>query len=89
MTEGSAPSMPATATMHRADMISSAWDSSRWTPDTPTSYRRFTRLPSASAVTAASSATGMSLVPPVATTTVPSPSGSGGAPMTPMRPDSL
>ena len=37
-------------------------------PRHPTSYRRTTSLPRASAVRAASSATGMSLVPPVATT---------------------
>ena len=37
MTEGSAPSMPATATITRADMISSMCDSRRCIPDTPTS----------------------------------------------------
>src|SRR2546421_595069 len=54
----------------------------RWIPATPTSVSRSTRLPSARAVTAASSATGRSLVPAVTIKTVPRPvaagSGSGG-----------
>ncbi len=48
----------------------------RCTPATPTSKRRVTRQPITSAQTAASSATGMSAVPPVATTTWPSRGGS-------------
>ena len=43
----------------------------------------------ASAVNAASSATGMSLVPPVATTMVPSPSGSGRGPIRPILASAL
>ena len=52
------------------------WASRRCTPATPTSKRRVTRQPMTSAHTAASSATGMSAVPPVATTTWPSRGGS-------------
>ena len=70
-TEASAPSIPATATTQRADISGSRLASSRCSPATPTSYSRVTRLPSTSAVRAASSATGMSLVPPVATTMLP------------------
>ena len=49
----------------------------------PTSYSRTTSLPSTCAVSAASSATGMSLVPPVAMTTFPMPSGWGSPPTMP------
>ena len=70
--EGSAPSMPATATIARAERRVSVCASSRCTPATPTSNSRVTRQPMTSAQTAASSATGMSAVPPVATTTWPS-----------------
>ena len=62
------------------------WERVRCRPATPTSYRRVTWLPSTSAVRAASSATGMSLVPPVATTMVPLPVGAGISPTMPMRP---
>ena len=74
------------AMMTLALMSSSRWESRRCSPATPTSYRRTTSLPRASAVRAASSATGMSLVPPVATTTFPLPSGEGRLPTMPMRP---
>ena len=60
---------PATATMAAAPARSSACASSRWMPATPTSYRRTTREPSTSAVTAASSAQYRSLVPAHATAT--------------------
>ena len=46
-------------------------------PATPTSVRRATRLRNARAVTAASSATGRSLVPAVTMRIVPRPVGSG------------
>src|SRR5216110_3162210 len=49
----------------------------RWIPATPTSVNRATRLRSARAVTAASSATGKSLVPAVTIRIVPRPVGSG------------
>ena len=71
MTLGRAPSIPATATTTDASSNRSRWARRRWIPATPTSHRRSTGLPVSSAVRAASSATGMSVVPPVATTTVP------------------
>jgi hypothetical protein len=43
----------------------------RWIPATPTSFSRSTGFPSAAAVTAASSATGRSLVPAATTRTGP------------------
>lgn len=85
MTLAKAPSMPAMAMITEALMISSIWCKVRCRPATPTSYSRSTSLPWTSAVRAASSATGMSLVPPVATTMRPMPSGSGRSPMMPHR----
>src|SRR2546427_3488623 len=49
----------------------------RWMPATPTSVRRATLLRKARAVTAASSATGRSLVPAVTMRIVPRPVGAG------------
>ena len=46
-------------------------------PATPTSHSRSTVTPASDAVSAASSATGMSEVPPVATTTCPGTFGHG------------
>ena len=70
-TLASAPSMPAIAITTRAPSSTSRCESNRCNPATPTSYSRVTRLPSASAVRAASSATGISLVPPVAIAILP------------------
>src|SRR5438874_879475 len=67
ITLGSAPSMPATATITLASLSSSRWASSRCKPATPQSTTRSTRLPRASATSAASSATGRSAVPAAAT----------------------
>src|SRR6476661_8614900 len=61
--------MPATTMMTPAPSSASRRESSRWIPATPTSVRRSARQPIASAVTAASSATGRSLVPAVTTST--------------------
>src|SRR5512143_2521893 len=72
-TEASAPSIPAATTITRASRSRSCCSSSRWIPATPTSKRRSTRLPRNSAVTAASSATGLSEVPAVTTRTIPFP----------------
>src|SRR5437879_5488237 len=76
-TLGSAPSMPATTMIAAALRSSSVCARMRWMPATPTSVNRATRLRSARAVTAASSATGRSLVPAVTIRTVPRPVGSG------------
>ena len=78
MTLARAPSMPATAMTTRAVMRGSRLLKRRCSPATPTSYSRVTRLPRVSAVMAASSATPISLVPPVATTMLPRPSRSFG-----------
>ena len=66
--------MPATAMMALASLRTSRCGSSRWRPATPQSNTRSTRLPIASAVTAASSATGRSEVPALTTTISPTPS---------------
>src|ERR1051325_3107699 len=76
-TLGSAPSIPATTMTTAALRSSSVWVRMRWMPATPTSVSRATRLRSARAVTAASSATGRSLVPAVTIRIVPRPVGSG------------
>src|SRR6266568_4834300 len=76
-TLGSAPSIPATTMITAALRSSSVWVRMRWMPATPTSVSRATRLRSARAVTAASSATGRSLVPAVTIRIVPRPVGSG------------
>src|SRR3990172_3202212 len=78
-TEASAPSIPAATTITRAPRSRSCCSRSRWIPATPTSKRRSTRLPRNSAVTAASSATGMSDVPAVTTSTAPFPTTFGAA----------
>ena len=62
-TDARAPSIPATATMALAWRMSGSADSSRCSPETPISKIRSTFAPHISAVTAASSATGMSAVP--------------------------
>ena len=79
-TEASAPSIPATATMAVARRISGKAEIIRCRPDTPISKTRSTFAPHISAVTAASSATGMSAVPPVQTATSPVRSSSGFIP---------
>src|SRR6186713_2318834 len=76
-TDGSAPSIPATTITTAARVSDAAPDSTRWIPATPTSVNRSTSLPSAVAVTAASSATGRSLVPAVTIRIVPRPRGAG------------
>src|SRR6267378_288215 len=76
-TLGSAPSIPATTIMTAALRRASVWLRIRCRPATPTSVRRSTRLRSARAVTAASSATARSLVPAVTTRMVPRPVGAG------------
>src|SRR3989441_11346330 len=68
-TLGSAPSIPATTMITAALRRASVWVRKRWMPATPTSVSRSTRLRTARAVTAASSATGRSLVPAVTTST--------------------
>ena len=83
-TLASAPSIPATAIMTFARIISSECDKSLCIPATPTSYSLVTLFLSASAVRAASSATGISLVPPVAITMLESVSGSGIFPTIPI-----
>src|SRR5207237_10056791 len=72
-TPGSAPSIPATTMIARAEASRLRSPSRRCNPATPTSYSRSTWLPINSAVTAASSATERSDVPAVATTIVPAP----------------
>src|SRR6185437_6152099 len=79
-TDGSAPSMPAITITTEADASSSRLASTRWIPATPTSVTRATQSPSASSVTAGSSATGRSLVPAVTMATVPVPRGGAVAP---------
>src|SRR5206468_3394379 len=69
-TEGKAPSIPAITITTAADESSSCRASTRWMPATPTSVTRATQFPSAADVTAASSATGRSLVPAVTIATV-------------------
>src|SRR5438034_2810599 len=59
-TLGNAPSIPATTMITAALRSASVCVRTRWIPATPTSVSRSTRLPSARAVTAASSATGRS-----------------------------
>ena len=78
MTLGNAHSIPATATIALASPRISRCASSRCSPATPQSVSRSTRLPSASATTAASSATGRSAVPAAATTMSPTPSTASG-----------
>ena len=74
-TEGSAPSIPAQTITTSAVSRSLRTASSRCNPATPTLYIRVTLAPNVSAVTAASSATGRSLVP-AHTTAIWPPSGS-------------
>src|SRR5439155_458771 len=76
-TLGRAPSIPATTMITAALRSASVWVSTRCSPAIPTSVRRATRFRSARAVTAASSATGRSLVPAVTMRIVPRPVGSG------------
>src|SRR6476659_11075952 len=76
-TDGRAPSIPATTITTDAFVRVSAPARTRWIPATPTSVRRSTVLPNARAVTAASSATGRSLVPAVTMRIVPWPDGTG------------
>src|SRR5262245_19915356 len=70
-TLGNAPSIPATTTIASASVNRSRYFNSRWIPATPTSATNSTAQPNASAVTAASLATGKSLVPAVSTNTRP------------------
>ena len=84
MTLASAPSIPAIAIITLAFIIASIWFISLCIPATPTSYSLTTSLPYTSAVLAASSATGISLVPPVATTILPLPFFSGISPIIPI-----
>ena len=84
ITLASAPSIPAMAMITLASIIISILAKSRCTPDTPTSYSLNTSLPKVSAVIAASSATGMSLVPPVATTIFPMPEALDFSPIRPI-----
>ncbi len=72
-TLGNAPSMPAQTITTRAWLRVSRFASRRWMPATPTSYRCWTSLPMISAVTTASSAIRMSLVPAETTAIVPLP----------------
>src|SRR6266568_5095875 len=76
-TLGSAPSMPAITMITAALRSRSVCVRMRWMPATPTSVSRATLLRNARAVTAASSATGRSLVPAVTMRIVPRPVGSG------------
>ena len=69
ITDGRAPSMPATATTTEASRSTVTLSSSRCRPATPTSTSRTTSQSMSSAVSAASSATGASDVPALATTT--------------------
>ena len=69
--------MPATTMITAALRSRSVCVRMRWMPATPTSVRRATLLRNARAVTAASSATGRSLVPAVTMRIVPRPVGSG------------
>ena len=71
ITLASAPSIPATTMMTRARSICVRWLSTRCRPATPASYAVATRLPRARSVSTASSATGMSEVPAVMTSTEP------------------
>ncbi len=69
--------MPATTTRQSATASSSRTASSRWSPATPTSETWRAAEPYTRAVSAASAATGASLVPAETTTTWPCATGSG------------
>jgi 4-hydroxy-3-polyprenylbenzoate decarboxylase len=68
--------IPATTITTRADCRTSLSDKIRWIPATPASQILLTRLPIVSATSAASSATGISLVPAVTTAISPAPNSS-------------
>ena len=70
-TDGSAPSIPAATTSATQRSRSARRASSRCRPATPTSYTRTGSTPITSSVAAASSHTGMSLVPAQQTATGP------------------
>src|SRR5215217_1797869 len=70
-TDGSAPSIPATTMITCASRSACALASGGGSSATPTSVNRLTTAPTTPAVTAASSATGRSLVPAVTISTVP------------------
>ena len=70
---GSAPSIPATATIACAARSRSTFAANRCSPAIPMSRHHSTVAPKASAVTAASAATAASAVPAVAMTTQPTP----------------
>ena len=72
-TVGSAPSIPAQTINTRADCRDCFCASRRWIPATPTSAINSVVLPIRRVVTAASSATGKSLVPAQTTAIVPLP----------------
>ena len=78
-TDGRTPSMPAATTMTLAASRAPRASRIRCNPATPTSYRVSTRLPRIAAVTADSSATGMSEVPAETTSTRPTGRGGRGA----------
>ena len=76
-TDGRAPSMPATTTRQSAASRRSRTASSRWRPATPTSSITSAAAPCTRMLSAASAATGASLVPAETTATVPRASGNG------------